>query len=64
MCEKTLQALATTSQLYCRERNGERIGLPRFFRRNLCSIMNLHSADSTGSGVNVGACVVRERGAA
>lgn len=36
----------------------------RFFRRNLCPIMNLHSVDSVRSGVNAGACVVRERGPA
>jgi len=50
------------SQLHRRKRNGKRIELLRFFRRNLCSIMNLHCADSTGSGVNVGACAVRVRG--
>lgn len=38
-----------------------RIEFPsRFFRRNLCPIMNLHSVDSVRSGVNAGACVVRE----
>ena len=29
----------------------------RFFRRNLCPIMNLRSVDSAGSGVNADACV-------